>query len=243
MSQTRLGIKMNVLLFYPSELFIRYQHAAAIVTDLSTGRKFDVNYVYDKELKIYSREEQTPLEAKCQKSDYKYTTVTIYSHGEEAQFERDFDDFVKAYKAEFSGYHYNGSRKEIKQYFHWYRNEGSGFNLLYHNCSNAVKMAMDYFFIEKTAIDRFCCVYKAACCFFIFPTCGVQCFPTPPTIWSPREILNLAKMLSNGKYGDQPELTILKKQIDSDESYCSDADSPAASRVMTGSGLHRRRNN
>jgi hypothetical protein len=97
MAQSRSGVKIDIHLFNTLCCFSCCQHTAAVVTDLATGRKFDIEFPIA-DLTVYRVSDKTPVEEKASSGCTR--TVTLYSA-------KGFDEFVSKYTDDFANKNYD----------------------------------------------------------------------------------------------------------------------------------------
>jgi len=68
------------------------------------------------------------------------------------------------------------------------------FNLFTHNCTDAVNLALDYFFPDAREVAEFCCIYDSLCCLLYLGTLGLKCF-TPSCLSTPIRTFEQVKQL------------------------------------------------
>lgn len=145
------------------------QHAAIIINELETDDAYLLSYIPDNMKKMGSAmipimPDTDRLQETCER-----TTIVLYCKDPE----KTLDEFKILYNQNFL------ARR---------------FNLFTHNCTDAVNLALDYFFPEARNVGKFCCLYDSLICLLYLGTIGLKCF-TPSCLSTPIRTYEQVKQL------------------------------------------------
>ena len=160
-------IEIKVILFGQSCLFHWATHVAAVVRDLRTGRCFKVHHPFETDGHFID-DLNASLYGKA-KNNCCVGVAILYGAG-------DFESFVREYRQRFSA--------------------RDDFNGVTNNCATAVNFVLDYFFSNDRCTKACYTLYQLLCCMCCITTIGGRCFPAPPCIDTPADVLNKAMLLS-----------------------------------------------
>ncbi len=185
-----MATKLTVLLVNPTGPFHwTCQHIAAMATDLTTGRTFNIEYerITDSPaahaapsvtgkvpqfFQIYPNEISNPL------YDLIYgcwpsclSQKTLFS-------DKNFDEFTSVLAEKF-------------------KDQGAQYDYCRRNCADAVDFALNELFPERRCADKCCSIYKTLCCPLFFVSLGLSCVPAPPcACTTPTDTFDKACLLS-----------------------------------------------
>lgn len=157
-------IEIKVILFGKNRYFHWRQHIGAIVTDLDTGRRFDLDYV-DQDYMIYYRG-RTPLTAYIQNPKN-----TSYIESVIVKADKNFDQFYNAYKKSFPL---------------------GGYNVFTANCADAVLFALENTCPRTFCEKLFLNIYRFLCTGFCIGLLGLKYIPAP-IFSTPHDVFQRAK--------------------------------------------------
>lgn len=177
-------LKLDI--YYYDRYFFRHrsQHISAIITEIESGRSFNINYPYQRKRQIYAQGEnplmKSPLDVYPQSKDItegnycQVESITLMS-------DKRFDEFIEQYYAQFIN---------------------TEFDMMKKNCAHAVDFSLDYFFPDRLDEIETYNLYRLVCC-PLFTISNILClsltaFPSPPLfgLSTPSDVYKKAELIA-----------------------------------------------